>query len=138
MKYYEFTHKFYISISKSTIGDKMELEEFVKRIEKLGKAISREKGEVLAHIFKYRERTYDQLALAVDESKLGKCLRELEELGLVKSNKELLHPIRLEGVYTLSNKGLYYLTTLESMFERENTFVEAFVLRLAELGSLEV
>ncbi len=111
----------------------MELEELIERMETLAAAISGEKGKILAYIFKHGERTYDQLALFIDEAELKNDLEDLEGCGLVKPRKELLHPFRSEEVYSLSEKGLYYLMVLESMFEREDTFFEAFVLKLAEV-----
>jgi len=95
----------------------MELEEFIKKVETLAAAISGEKGKILAYIFKHGERTYDQLAMWMGD--VRRHIEELEQMGLVKSRKEVLHPFKNEEVYTLSTRGEYYLRAIEEMFEKE-------------------
>jgi len=108
----------------------MEHDVLASKMDKLAKEISGEKGKILAYIFKKGDRTYDQLLVRFGEGKLRESIEELERNGFIRSRKELLHPFRQEKVYSLSDKGLYYLTLLESLFEREDTFFEAFVLKL--------
>lgn len=110
----------------------VDIEDLSRKVEIIGDAIAGKKGRILVYIFKHEERTYDQLSIAI-EGNIKKHLSDLEGLGFIKSQREFLHPLKLEDTFFLASRGMFLMRSLEAMLRREEDFVNYFVLPLVEV-----